>query len=134
MSTQRQVRRLWGTLLVALAASTFSGASHADNFANVSYDVQNDQLVVTMSYRGTNPGHAFTLQWGQCKDRPDAHAHDIVAEVLDSQWQDAALRDFNVTTRFSLADLHCRPATLTLRTAPRFYYTLEIPAGKAAKP
>jgi len=34
------------------------------------------------------------------------------------------------TTRFSLADLPCRPVKLTLRTAPRFYVTLQIPAQR----
>ena len=128
MSTRWHVRRLWGTLVVAVTASIFSGVVQADNFANVSYDAHNDQLVVTMSYRGTNPSHAFTLQWGPCKDHSDGHTHDIVAVVLDDQWKDAAQRKFSVTTRFSLANLSCRPAALTLRTAPRFYYTLQIPA------
>lgn len=124
---QMSFRCSLGVLLVAATASMFSGALQADNFAYVSYNEHDDELVVTMRYRGTNPNHAF-LEWGPCKDRPDGQARDIVAEVLDSQWQDAALKDFKVTKRFSLADLKCRPASLTLRTAPRFYYTLRIPA------
>jgi hypothetical protein len=39
-----------------------------------------------------------------------------------------ARQPFKKTTRFSLADLPCRPVKLTLRTAPRFYVTLQIPA------
>lgn len=134
MSAQRQARRLLGILPVAVTALTFSGVAQADNFANVFYDSHNDQLVVTMRYRGTNPSHEFTLQWGPCKDHPDGHSHEIVAEVLDSQWQDAAQRTFKVTTRFSLADLSCRPAAVTLRNAPRFYCTLQIPAKSTPKP
>jgi len=38
---------------------------------------------------------------------------EIVAEVLDGQWQDAARQPFKKTTRFSLADLPCRPVKLT---------------------
>ena len=94
MSARWQVRRFLGLLPIAVTALVFSGVAQADKFANVFYDVHNDQLVVTMRYRGTNPSHEFTLQWGQCKDHPDAHSHDIVAEVLDSQWQDAAQRTF----------------------------------------
>ena len=134
MSAQRQTRHFAGLLPVAVTALAFSGVAQADNFANVFYDVHNDQLVVTMRYRGTNPSHEFTLQWGQCKDHPDGHSHDIVAEVLDSQWQDAAQRTFKVTTHFSLADFTCRPAAVTLRTAPRFYYTLQIPERITRKP
>jgi hypothetical protein len=33
-------------------------------------------------------------------------------------------------TRFSLANLPCRPVKLTLRTAPHFFVTLHIPAQK----
>ncbi len=134
MSAQWQARRLLGLLPVAVTALVFSGVSQADNFANVFYDVHNDQLVVTMRCHGTNPSHEFTLQWGQCKEHPDGHSHDIVAEVLDRQWQDAAQRTFKVTTRFSLADFSCRPAAVTLRTAPRFYFTLQIPENNARKP
>ncbi len=134
MSTQMQARRFPGLLPVAVTALVFSAVARADNFANVFYDVQNDQLVVTMRYRGTNPSHEFTLRWGPCKDRSDGQSHDIVAEVLDSQWQDAAERTFKVTTRFSLTDLNCRPAAVTLRTAPRFYYTLQIPGKSTRQP
>src|SRR5277367_166232 len=123
--------RVWlhagAPLLCGIAAAMLTTAVRADNFANAYYDARRDQIVVTMTYRGTNPDHTFSLKWGQCKES-DGGAHEIVAEVLDSQWQDAATQSFKKTTRFSLADLQCRPAKLTLRTAPRFYYTLQIPA------
>ena len=114
-------------LFCGLAVALLMTVVRADNFANAYYDARRDQIVVTIVYRGTNPDHAFSLNWGQCKES-DGGAHEIVAEVLDSQWQDAATQNFKKTTRFSLADLQCRPAKLTLRTAPRFYYTLQIPA------
>jgi hypothetical protein len=73
-----------------------------------------------------------TTKWAPCKEPPD-HGHEIVAVVIDSQWRDAAVRDFSKTTSFSLADPKCRPARLTLKTAPRFYYTLQIPVNRIAK-
>jgi hypothetical protein len=106
--------------------------ARGDNFANVFYDAQTDELVVTMKYSGTNPGHTFSLQWGKCRTLADAGVPEIVADVNDSQSQDAARKDFKTTTRFSLENLPCRPAKLTLRTAPRFYYTLQIPARSTA--
>jgi hypothetical protein len=118
-----------GALVVMLAA-----AVRADTFANVYYDAGKDQIVVTMIYRGTNPDHMFSLKWGRCKESPDGGAREIVAEVLDSQWQDPETQDFRKTTRFSLDNLRCRPAKLTLKTAPRFYYTLQIPARTSASP
>jgi hypothetical protein len=55
-------------------------------------------------------------------------------EVLDGQALDAASKDFKTTTRFDLGELPCRPAKLTLRTAPHFYTSLVIPAARAAHP
>jgi hypothetical protein len=124
----------WPARLFGLAVGTPWGAASADTFANVRYDARHDQLVVTVSYRGTNPDHAFSLKWGQCKEQEDGGAREIVAEVLDSQWDDVASRDFKKTTKFSLENLQCRPAKVTLRTAPRFYYTLQIPPRAVPAP
>ena len=80
-----------------------------------------------MTYGGTNPNHTFSLQWGQCQNVNGGELHEVAAEVLDSQWQDQALHPYKKTVRFSLADIPCRPAKVTLRTAPRFIYTVLIP-------
>jgi hypothetical protein len=104
-----------------LSAAALLDVAHGDTFSRVFYDAGHDELVVTMAYRGTNPDHTFSLKWGPCKTLANASEPEIVAEVLDSQWQDAARQPFKKTTRFSLADLPCRPVKLTLRTAPRFY-------------
>jgi hypothetical protein len=121
-------------LLSGLAGGMLSDATHADTFANVYYSARKDQLVVTMVYRGTNPDHTFSLKWGQCKDIAEGGGHEIAAEVLDSQWQDVEQSDFKKTTRFSLAGLRCRPSKVTLRSAPRFFYTLQIPERAIQKP
>ena len=122
-----------GVLLFGFAAATPS-AAQADNFVSAYYEARSDQLVVTMSYRGTNPDHTFSLKWGRCKDTTEGDGRQIIAEVLDSQWQDAEQGDFKKTTRFNLSDVRCRPAQLTLRTAPHFLYTLQIPARRVQKP
>jgi hypothetical protein len=87
-------------------------------------------LVIVVLYRGTNPDHQFTLQWGPCIDR-DGNRHEIVAELLDQQYQDPARKDYKKTVRMTLAGMDCRPAAVTLRTAPRFYYTLTVPEREA---
>jgi hypothetical protein len=104
--------------------------ARADTFSRVYFDAAADQLVVTMHYRGTNPDHVFTLRWGQCGHPKGSELPEVVAEVLDSQALDAATKDFKTTTRFNLAGLACRPAKVTLRTAPHFYTTLVIPAAR----
>ena len=134
LGARRVSLRLGTILLGSLAVAMPATAVRADTFANAYYDAGKDQIVVTMSYRGTNPDHTFSLKWGRCKEPPDGSAREIVAEVLDSQWQDPETQDFRKTTRFSLDTLRCRPAKLTLRTAPRFYYTLQIPARASASP
>jgi hypothetical protein len=108
--------------------------AHADTFSRVYYDARTDELVVSMKYSGTSPNHSFTLQWGQCQDVNGSKLRELDAEVLDSQWQDEALRPYKKTVRFSLADIPCRPAKLTLRTAPRFIYTVLIPKAPGQRP
>lgn len=98
----------------------------ADNFAKVRYDKDNNRLVVTMLYRGTNPNHGFTLRWGPCVPGQAGNLPEAAAEVLDDQFDDRAQRNFKKTIYLSLDGLPCRPARVTLRTAPRFYYTLTI--------
>jgi hypothetical protein len=115
-------------LILAAAASLAPLAVRADNFANVRYSRQTDKLVVTMLYRGTNPNHRFSLKWGPCQANQSEGLAGATAEVLDDQYDDAAEQDFSKTVRFSLAGMPCpRPASVTLRTAPRFFYTLTIP-------
>lgn len=115
-------------LIPAAAATLASLAVRADNFANIRYSRQTDKLVVTMLYRGTNPNHRFALKWGPCRANQSEGLPGATAEVLDDQYTDAAEQDFSKIVRFSLADMPCpRPASVTLRTAPRFFYTLTIP-------
>jgi hypothetical protein len=115
--------------LSVLLAVMVSHPAQADNFSRVSYDRRKDELVITMSYRGTNPDHAFALHWGSCKEAEGSGLREIVVDVLDSQWEDEERADFKKTTRYALTDVSCRPATLVLRTAPHFVYTLLIPAA-----
>jgi hypothetical protein len=114
----------------ALAILLTPHAGHADTFQRVSYDASTDELIITMIYRGTNADHQFSVKWGPCIDGDDGR-HTIVGEVLDQQFQDAARKNFKKTVRISVADMDCRPAAVTLRTAPRFLYTLNIPAHGA---
>jgi hypothetical protein len=108
-------------IAVCALATIQSHVALADNFIDAYYDAQTDQLVVTISYRGTNPNHKFSLQWGECKELPDGTGKEIVADVIDSQALDVERDDFQKTRRFHLTSQRCRPAKVTLRTAPRFF-------------
>ncbi len=115
------------TPLVSLALLGISSAGAAA-FACVRYDADRDELVVTVDYRGTNPDHTFSLQWSECRKRPSAkEGYEIAAQMLDSQWDDRAEQPYRKTVRFDLSHLRCRPAEVTLRTAPGFHYTLIVP-------
>jgi hypothetical protein len=120
--------RLPGLLAGAFAMLLATNAADADNFGKIYYDGKTDQLVVTMVYRGTNPDHKFTLVWGACQPDQSGATPGVTAEVLDDQFDDQAVKEYRKTKRFSLANLPCsRPASVTLHTAPRFFYTLTIP-------
>jgi len=111
-----------------VAAAFLEPAAHADNFGGVRYDGQRDQLIVTMIYRGTNPNHKFSLRWGACEANQSGGLPGVTGEILDDQFIDPEEQDFRKTVHFSLAGMPCpRPASITLRTAPRFFYTLTIP-------
>ena len=134
LSSNFRWQRTTSSVLFLLLAFMLAQSAQADNFARVTYDGRKDELAITMSYRGTNPDHTFSLRWGQCKELAGSQLHEIVVDVLDSQWQDDERADFKKTTRFGLTDLSCRPATLTLRTAPHFFYTMLIPAAAVRQP
>lgn len=120
--------RVWSWLAGSFAALLLVRSADADNFGRIYYDGKTDQLVVTMIYRGTNPNHKFTLNWGSCLPNQSGGLPGATVEVLDDQFDDQAIREYRTTKRFSLANLPCaRPASVTLRTAPRFFYTLTIP-------
>jgi hypothetical protein len=81
-----------------------------------------------MAYGGTNPNHHFSLKWGECQANQSGNLPGVTAEVLDDQYDDVAEQEFTKTVRFKLAGMPCpRPASVTLRSAPRFFYTLTIP-------
>lgn len=81
----------------------------ADDFTHANYDPGSDELVVTVTYSGTNPNHTFSMQWGPCQTAEGSDQHTVALEVLDSQWQDPARQDFSKTMRFALDGMPCRP-------------------------
>jgi hypothetical protein len=113
-------------LVSGAAAFMLSPSIRADDFGKVYYDKKNDQLVVTMLYRGTNPNHNFSLKWGQCEAQQSGDLPGVTVDVLDDQYEDSEEQDFKKTTHFSLTNLPCRPVLVTLRSAPRFFYSLTI--------
>jgi hypothetical protein len=121
-------------LLPLLLASVLAVSdARADNFKSARFDPQRNQLIVEIVYRGTNPDHTFHLNWGECRPLDQERGMwQVAVDVLDDQWSDAALNDYSRTLKFDLSNLRCRPARVTLRTAPRFYYTLTIPAGTSS--
>lgn len=100
----------------------------AANFLEARYDEETDELVVTLAYRGTNPDHTFSIEWGKCEPQQAAGNYQISARVLDTQWNDHAREPFTKTVRFSLRNLRCRPATVGLFTAPQFKIDVTVPA------
>jgi hypothetical protein len=119
--------RLRSRCRAAVLCMLAMSVAQAATFSSAHYDPSTKDLVVTMIYGGTNPNHQFTVQWGNCRPLGNNGNHQIVADVLDSQWDDAAQQQFTVTVRFSLAGVTCLPAAITLRTAPKYEYNLQVP-------
>jgi len=126
---RRRRLRLWPLAGLTLLIGPFT---LADDFESVSYDPATDELVIVVNYSGTNPDHQFTLNWGDCQTKDD-NQNELFGDLIDQQSRDAARQDYRKTLRFSLAAVDCRPATLTLRTAPRFLATVTIPASRSKR-
>jgi hypothetical protein len=106
----------------------------ADDFGPVHYDPRGDQLTVTVFYDGTNPNHHFSVHWGRCREiivQLHEPPHKIIeVDILDDQGNDAAVKSFTKIIRIPLADLSCRPSTVTLWTpggTSGFSTSLDIP-------
>jgi len=118
-------RQAWSFPLLCLLAASLA---RADTFSAAHYDAQTNELVIKIIYEGSNPDHQFSMQWGECRSVPgNANLRQTVLDVLDDQWNDVAQQTYTKTVRFSLAGASCRPATVTLRIAPKYEMTLQIP-------
>jgi hypothetical protein len=118
---------LGGSARAAVLLLPAVSALQAATFASVQYDSGRNELVVTLNYGGSNPNHQFSAQWGACRKLGSQGNHQIVADLLDDQWNDAAQQTFTTTVHVSLAGLDCHPALVTLRSAPKYEYTIQIP-------
>ncbi|MCC6213083.1 MAG: hypothetical protein IT513_18745 [Burkholderiales bacterium] len=110
------------SMLLLACALALSGAARAADIVRATYDPASDELVVEIAYRGANPGHDFVLNWDACDG---AHAS---ARLADRQGSENARQDFMVSERFGLADLPCRPASVTLRLGRTAHASVDIPA------
>ena len=133
LSGQRRLEDSRGCLLitVAVAMATANAAVMAATFGSVHYDPNGDQLIVTMIYDGSKPNHHFSFQWDTCRkgEQLDRPAHQTIAvNILDDDHNDAANKTYTETLKVPLANLSCRPATVTLWTPPDFTTSVDIPA------
>ncbi len=117
-------------ILLALTIATTTVAK-ADTFGPVHYDPKNNQLLVTIHYRGTNPNHHFSIQWGRCR-KLHGQLHGpapraIALGILDEQGNDAAKRRYTKLIKVPLAGMPCRPATVNLWTSPNQTRSITIP-------
>lgn len=123
--------RLWA--LGSLLALCCSMAATAITVDALHYDAANDQLVMTIAYRGTNPDHKFTVQWDECK-RLDDERSQILGLLIDSQPDDLARQNFTTPFKIDLRDFPCRPARVTIRTSAGFFMSVDVPAAPGDDP
>ena len=95
----------------------------------LTYDAENDQLVVIVAYRGSNPDHKFSVQWDECT-RLDDERLQILGLLVDSEPDDRALQEFTKELKVDLKSFSCRPAKVTIRTSAGFFMSVDIPAAK----
>ena len=126
----RQSRDGIPAIILALAMATTTVAM-ADTFGPVHYDARTNQILVIIHYRGTNPNHHFSIQWGRCR-KLHGQLHGpapraISLGILDEQGNDAAKKRYTRLLKVPLGGMSCRPATVTLWTSPNQYRSIAIP-------
>lgn len=120
-------------MLITFAVATVIATAvvMAEDFGVVHYDAKGDQLIVAVTYDGTNPNHHFSIQWGRCHkihDQLHGPARKIIdVGILDDQGNDAAMKSYTEIVRVPLAGLSCRPATVTLWAPPNSSTSIDIP-------
>ena len=118
-------------MMILALTLTATSVAKADTFGPVHYDPNTNQILVTIHYRGTNPHHHFSIQWGRCRklhENLHGPAPRVIAlSILDEQGNDAAKRPYTKLVKVSLAGMPCRPATVNLFTPPGQYRSINIP-------
>lgn len=122
-------KRYLSRMLAAGILAAFAATANATNLLALSHDADTDEIVLKVAYRGSHGQHPFSLDWGECNDNAfEGPPHQIGAQLIDSQYDDSGPTEFTQTVRFSIADLKCRPAKLTIRTSTGAYRTITVPA------
>jgi hypothetical protein len=98
--------------------------AHAADIVEAHHDPASDQIVAQVAYRGTNPDHDFSVQWGECSD---ASPPRVVGRLIDAQGDDIAREDYRVQTRIGLENIPCRPAIVTLRLGRVSHLDMFVP-------
>jgi hypothetical protein len=118
--------------MLALLLAAMPRHAAAAAFKDVSYDLDQDELVIVVAFGGISPDHHFSFAWEPCIDRGD-NRHEISVQLLDEQFEEPARQEFTKTIRLSLRDMDCRPGELTVRSIPKNVYTVQIPARAGAQ-
>lgn len=116
--------RTWVACL--LSGLLISLPAFAVTVTALSYDPVEDQLVMTIAYRGTHEDHNFSVQWAECQRLDDARSQ-ILGLLVDSAANDLARQNFTKELKVDLRGFACRPAKVTIRTSAGFFASVDIP-------
>lgn len=121
-------RRIWAAcfLLGLLLGLLHALPAAAVTVTALSYDPAEDQLVMTIAYRGTHENHDFSVQWTECKRLDDARSQ-ILGVLVDSAASDLARQNFTKQVKVDLQGFACRPAKVTIRTSAGFFASVDVP-------
>lgn len=122
--------RLWVTCL--LLASFYGAPASAISVNRLTYDAAEDQLILLIAYRGTNPDHKFSVEWTECK-RLDDERSEILGLLVDNQPDDLARQEFTQVLKVDLTSFTCRPSKVTIRTSAGFFTSVDVPAAPKNK-
>ena len=118
----------WGAFTSMMGATAACGeVSHAY------YSSRTDQLVVTLSFKGTSRDHIFSIRWANCLNLADGSGSTVMADIVDHTPAERPDARFITLRRFDLASVS-RQGRVTLFMAPSSHYILRIPARSLFSP
>lgn len=112
------------SLIVAVLLSIFSLQAFATSITGAEYDSGAEVLTLSLSYRGGLKTHEYSLEYDSCQSV--GGVKEVAARLIDTGHDDTGSQEISQTAQFSLKDLACKPAWLTVRTGRYSFITIWI--------
>lgn len=86
--------------------------AQAATIEDAQYNSSTETLQIFLVYEGGLKEHRFSLRWDPCQTVDGVR--QIAVRLIDSGWDDTGTQEIRQTVSFSLANMTCKPAELSI--------------------